>query len=296
MADQLNVTDAEKNKKIYNICIIQPSGYIHSAAFTELAELLLYSLKDLGFRATLGINRIEPDSINIIIGVHLAEQGFIKKVPKSTIILNTEQIDSLVDRNFELWKENIFSWAEKFEVWDYSERNILGFRHFGIENIRFLQIGFQKELVKIEKSEMQDIDVLFYGSRNDRRMRVIEELKRRGLATHAVFGIYGDQRDELISRSKVILNLHFHDSKIFEVVRVFYLMINSKAVVCEINPGTSINPLYLSGIYSTDYDDIVDSCIKVVEDQQLRLDLELRAFNTISKFPQRKFTSEVIAA
>ena len=44
--------------KRFNICIIQPEGYIHSAALFETAGLLKYSLKDLGHEASITYNNI----------------------------------------------------------------------------------------------------------------------------------------------------------------------------------------------------------------------------------------------
>ena len=98
-------------KKI-NICLIKPDNYIHSYAFLELGELIYFSLKDLGFEATLGFNQIDPAVKNILIGCHLLDPKSIEQIPKSTIILNTEQIYSDTTD----WNKNIFAWVTNFEV------------------------------------------------------------------------------------------------------------------------------------------------------------------------------------
>ena len=51
----------------FNICIIQPQGYIHSLAFLELAELLVYSLRDLNHDAALQRARSLPSMQWVII-------------------------------------------------------------------------------------------------------------------------------------------------------------------------------------------------------------------------------------
>lgn len=276
---------------IYNVCIVKPDGYTHSAAFTELAELIGYSLQDLGHRTAIGTNQIFNDATNIIIGCHLLNPALIPNLPKSSIILNTEQVYS----DSTEWNTNIFKWASAFETWDYSKRNIEKFRELlGHNKTKYMQIGYHPRLSRIKRTETQDIDILFYGSLNDRRQSIINLLRQAGLNVRAEFGIYGAERDELISRAKVVLNLHFYKSEIFEIVRVFYLMTNEKAVIGEVNQTTSIEPCYLEGIYRSDYNHLVESCIEVVRNNRLRKELEERALATIAKLPQKELIAQLL--
>lgn len=274
----------------YNICIIQPKNYTHTQAFFELAELLKYSLIDLGHEAVLQFRQIEKDAVNILIGCHLLEPEYISKLPKDTIILNTEQIyDSETP-----WNKNIFEWVRHFRTWDYSERNIIKLNDMGVDNVGLLKLGYQKELVRISRSSIQDIDVLFYGCINARREAIINQLKSRGLNVVTLYGVYGLERDALIARSKIVLNLHFYDSEIFEVVRVFYLMINSIAVVGEINPTTAIDAMYLQGIRGVPYSELTEECIGLAYDIRALQELRNSAFTTISQYPQSEFTKAVL--
>ena len=274
----------------YNICLIKPDQYIHSLAFIELAELLLYSLQELGFEIQMQFNQLDDNARNILIGCHLLDTALIKSVPKSSIIINTEQIYA----DFTNWNLPIMEWVKHFETWDYSERNIIKFHELGLERIKHLKIGFQKELARIPQSSVQDIDVLFYGTMNERRITVINLLKAAGLKVHTAFGIYGLERDQLISRSKIVLNNHFYHSHIFEIIRVFYLMTNSVAVVGEVNPSTSIDPIYLNGIYGVPYLDLHTACIELLEDSARRTKLRQNALDAIQQFPQKKFTAELL--
>lgn len=267
----------------FNICVVQPSGYIHSAAFSELAELVAFGLRDLRHSATVTSNHIAANATNIIIGVHLFPPHLISVVPKSTIVLNTEQVWS--DTPSE-WKETIFHWSKRFETWDYSERNIEKLKRIGATSCKHLRIGYHKKLRRLSKPATQDIDVLFYGSLNDRRKEILRALLAKGLATKIVFGVYGRDRDALIERSKIVLNLHLYDSKIFEVVRVFYLLTNSKAVVAEVGPETSVEQCYLNGICAVAYEGLVDACASLVSNGEERLKLEAAAFDAMRQLPQ----------
>jgi hypothetical protein len=240
----------------FNICIIQPPNYIHSAAFAELGEVVGYALQDLGHNVALNVNQTFKDAKNIILGCHLLDPSLIKQTPKDSIVINTEQIY----KDETAWNKNVYEWVTNFTTWDYSESNILKLKEIGAKNIQYLRIGYHKKLERITKPKTQDIDVLFYGSINERRKVVIEQLTKLGINIQTVFGVYGEERDKLISRSKIILNHHHYNSKIFEIVRVFYLMTNSKAVVAEIDSDTQYDKMYEGGVFASSYDSLATNC------------------------------------
>lgn len=274
----------------YNICLIQPSNYIHTLAFSELGELIFFSLKELGLEATMGFNKVDPNFKNIIIGCHLLNPSLIDQIPKDSIILNTEQIYSDTTD----WNKNIFFWAKRFEVWDYSEKNILKFNEIGLQKVKLLKIGFQKELLRLNLHQDKDVDILFYGSLNQRRKDILDKLEAHGLKVKSLFGVYGKERDAWIERSKVVLNHHFYNSHIFEIVRVFYLLTNSVAVVGEVNETTSIDTIYKEAILARRYDELVAGCLELVRNDFLRKEIEKAAIDTISQYSQMKFTREVL--
>ena len=274
----------------FNICLVKPDNYLHSYAFLELGELLYFSLMELGHEVTFGFNNIEPSATNILIGCHLLDPSFIKQIPASTIILNTEQVYGETD-----WNKPIFAWAKHFQIWDYSPKNIEKLNQLGIDRIKLLKLGFQKELVRLDLSRPKEIDVLFYGSVNERRKAILDGLEARGLKVKVLFGVYGKDRDEWIERSKIVLNHHYYESQIFEIVRVFYLLTNSVAVVGEVNDTTSIDSIYQDGIYAAQYEDLISNCVELVSHDTLRDQVQLKALQTISQYPQALFTEEALS-
>jgi hypothetical protein len=274
----------------FNICLIQPKNYIHTYAFLELAQLLHFGIKSLNLRSKLSLNQICPDSTNIVIGAHLLDTSHISQLPKNSIILNTEQLDSI---NI-AWLTPILQFAKNFSVWDYSLKNTSKLNDLGFNKVKFLELGYQRELQRIPKSSPQDIDVLFYGSMNPRRERIISELRTYDLNVHVAFAIYGPQRDELISRSKVVLNHHYYDSEIYEVVRTSYLINNAKLVVGEVNASTSIDSRYLTSIYPAKYEELAASCFKLVRDDALRNKLEDKVLTAYRQLPQSHFLTKIL--
>lgn len=284
----------------YNVCLIQPEGYVHSGAFLELAELLYFGIAELGVETTGGINHVEPDARNIIIGCHLLDPSLASGLPASTIILNTEQLqdDEILDRDSARteMENNILLWLSRFEAWDYSQRNIDVMARRGVTGAKLLELGYHPRLARIDRAAVQDIDVLFYGSISERRRKILMEIEARGLRVKHLFGVYGAARDEMIARTKVVLNLHIYPTQIFEVVRVFYLMINSKATAGEVSEGTSIPDNYRHGIYTAPYDGLVDACERLVADNDLRRGLEQRAQQCIKLMPQPAIMQRLLAS
>jgi len=274
----------------FNVCLIQPEKYAHVYAFLELSQLIHFGLRELDLTSTISINRVFPSSINIIIGVHLMEPSAISRLPKNTIILNTEQLEGVNAP----WLETILFYAKSFLIWDYSKQNIMKFNSLGFDRVKFLELGYQKELYRINKKVSQDIDILFYGSMNSRREKIISLLNSLNLNVHVAFSVYSHQRDDLISRSKIVLNLHYYDSQIFEVVRASYLINNAVAVVGEVNEGTSIEDRYLEMISPAKYENLATTCYQLTRDDSARRLLEMKALSTFQLTPQSAFLKNIL--
>jgi hypothetical protein len=270
----------------FNICIIQPTGYVHSLAFLELAELILHSLIDLGHKSFLTFNQIDNHATNIIIGCHLLDPTRAILLPSDTIIINTEQLDG----NESPWRTAILEWGRRFVIWDYSTKNIHWFSENGIYNAKHLRIGYQRQLERLKTNAPKNIDILFYGCINQRRLKILNELENTGLCVKHLFGIYGSDRDRWIERSQLVLNVHYYASQIFEIVRVFYLITNSVAVISEINKTTSIDIIYKPAIESCPYTNLTNRVTAILNQPTIIQELRQKAHAEISKYPQKHFT------
>jgi hypothetical protein len=246
-------------------------------------------LRDLNHDAILQFNKIDNDRKNILIGFHLLDIKYLTQIPKDTVLINAEQFLGGTP-----WNENILKWIKSFEVWDYSQQNIDAFKNMGLSNIHLLRLGYQKELNRIQNIAVQDIDIFFYGSINQRRAQVLDSLKNSGLNVHTSFGVYGKDRDDLIARSKVVLNLHYYDSEIFEVVRVFYLLSNGIPTVGEVNSSTCIPKQYKETVKEAHYNDLISACKLMVENEGLRKSQGKTGLEAIKRYPQAAYTKELL--
>jgi len=259
----------------FQIVLIRPQGYVHSDAFMEIAETLLYAFRKLCCIVTLEENKFSNNSTNIILGANLLSERDVERIPVNSIIYNFEQLS----KSSPWMTHTLYNLFKKFDLWDYSQRNIELLHKMGIKkNVYHVPIGYVEEMSRIELVDNQDIDVLFYGSMNPRRETIIKGLRKAGLKVETLFGVYGRARDEYIARAKVILNVHFYETNIFEVVRVSYLLANEKAVISEFADNTEIDQDLQDAVALAPYDKLVEKCVALVQSDKLRHALERRGY------------------
>lgn len=269
----------------FQITLVRPEGFLHTDAFREVAETLQFGLRSIGHTAQIQENVLDPAATNVLLGAHLLTPQDTLILPPGSILYNLEQLGgpSLPKQFYEV--------ARQHQVWDYSLQNV---NTWNVMKCAYppvhVPLGYVPELSRIKASPTQDIDVLFYGSLNERRTRIVKALKDAGAKVHTLFGVYGKQRDDLIARSKIVLNVHFYDAKIFEIVRVSYLLSNSKAVVTECCPATQIEQGLADSVLGLPYDSLVEGCLSLLKNEEERRKLETRGFQW---FSQRK-ESEIL--
>lgn len=118
--------------------------------------------------------------------------------------------------------------------------------------------------------------MLFYGTLDVRRKAVLDRLRARGLRVESLFGVYGVRRDAWIARAKVVINMHqdaYMQTRVFEIVRLSYLLGNKRAVVSERGVGLAEDRDLESGIAFADYGELVDRCVDLVGNESARREL-----------------------
>lgn len=276
---------------LYQVVLIQPPGHPHTAALMEVGETLAYGFRAIGLRSALTVNQFSPDGLNIVLGAHLLTGRNVDLLPDNVALYNLEQIEPALFERF----PDLKTLYSRHEVWDYSLRNIERLRPLNAR-LHHLPIGTCPEMTRIPPAPQQDIDVLFYGSVNDRRRELLRAVAASGLNLKAVFGVYGAQRDALIARAKVVLNLHQHAAHVFEVVRVSYLLSNRKAVVTEISPETEIEPELRDAVAGAPYEELVDRCRELTANDRLRQGLEKNGFRIMTARQESTYLRTLLAA
>lgn len=227
----------------------------HSQAFSGVGELFMQTLLDLDYDCDISL-KLSRDRHNLIVGANQVDCYCYMPEGIEYSILQLEQLPG------KWWNANYSNLLHgAYEVFDYDPSNLV---FLAKNNIRARQItlGYHPHLDCIPPMPKQ-IDVLFYGSLNERRRRVLEECRRLGLHVQEVFGIYGRDRDMLIAQSRVVLNMHFYEEQLFEQVRVSYLLNNGANVVSE---SSDYNPYWNVPFTTAPYYRLAEACKRAIDD------------------------------
>ena len=210
----------------WNLTIIRPKGFLHSSAFLEVRDSLAWSLSELDHKVNLTENSFSSShATSIIYGAELLPPDTV--LPENCVFYNFEQ-----PGHPRLPFVRDLAKKFKVKVWDFSKRNLKSWTDEGIPAIH-VPVGYTPNLSRIPRAKIQDIDCLLYGWLTPRRVAIVQQLKDAGLKVYASDNLYGGARDNLISRSKVVLNVHHDGRDMFEIVRVSYLVANKVLVVSE---------------------------------------------------------------
>lgn len=158
-------------------------------------------------------NEFKDDTTNdvIVCGAHDFSRtqaiDALKKKYSRVIVFNQEPLTA-TQRQF--MHMGYFAWLKQAdEVWDYDEQNI--------EVLKLIRPDVKLHILKPYKDwskyapVKKDIDILFYGSTNEHRTKLLDILKKKYKVVHFKEGnSHWDDLDQYIIRSKVLLNIHYY--------------------------------------------------------------------------------------
>ena len=176
-------------------------------------------------------------------------------------------------------------------IWDYSEENAAFLRTKGFAGISHLPLGFHPGLQRIQHRPEgeKDVDVLFYGARNERRGAILNQIRER-FRLRTLFGDYGQARDHWSARSRVVLNIHFYEMKVTEQVRLSYLLNNECFVVSEESEGN----VFAGGMVSGTHDALSGLCERYLGDPEARRMVAARGLELFRQRPMVGFLEPLI--
>jgi len=195
--------------------------------------------------STMILNHFDTEYLKdsvIILGSYIKQSAYeLKKLypNKKLIIYQLEQLIRVPGDTWHNTDRTIKNLIGADEIWEYDELNVKFLDNFcGIQVDRLVPMRYTKVLDRgMEYNGKEDIDLLFYGQLYGRRLRIVQKLEQSlygKVKFVSLFGITGDELDEYIERSKVVLNLHaFEPYHRQEQSRIFYLLTNGKCVLSE---------------------------------------------------------------
>ncbi len=277
---------------------VPPDPRVHGLnGYKEVIETVAWGLEQLGHQTSYALNQSVRDATNIVFGAQVMPIAALKRLPEGTIIYNFEQMREITAAAQIRAETRYYAQVPHFQVWDYTPANLPSWRTLGRYQVKIVPVGYAPILTRIPKAPRLDIDVLIYGMSGERRLQTFHGLSQRGLATVFVSGLYGAARDELISRAKVVLNINLYPhTRIFEIVRVSYLLANRKAVVADLDANTSIDDDVRPAVkFASSLQDLLSLCDSVANNDRERTKLEEVGFSCISRRDIRDILKNALA-
>jgi SAM-dependent methyltransferase len=244
-----------RNLPNVHIAIMQPVGYVHSLGLVDPARFVRHQLRRLGAEVTMAKNRLRADALNIVFGAHL---GFPPEWRErhACLFVNLEQLGmggaEVSPSYLKLLKTS--------GVIDYDTANVSAYvaDPADVPIIPFTHARYLEDRSG-DLLPLQDrpIDLLFFGSMNERRRRFIERVESAG-ATVAMFDkpLYLNERDNYVRQAKAVLNCHFYDCAKFEQVRAFHCLSLGTPVIAERGHGTSVPSAFEDSVIWVNEDEL----------------------------------------
>ena len=209
-------------------------------------------LEELGIETTVNLRNINNKDIdlcekdpNLYLFIlfpqwNLARPGIkVKDLPKNKYFLyQMEQINQNQEpyQNIDIIMNSI---KNSYCTFDYSSTNISLYPDDIRDKIKLLTpfIGEVKEY-----SEEKTIDILFIGALNERRIKILDEIKRYSRVNNLdykieiVDNVFEDELDRLIKKSKIVINLHYYPNAILELFRIHDVLPYDCKILSEL-PG-----------------------------------------------------------
>ena len=263
----------------FSIVNLSPANSSDMYGIEDATKPLFYALQRLGYKVELLNNRFSRKAKNIVFGLHDMQEEILELIPAGSIIYNFEQFTP----GSKAISKHYLAGLLNFEVWDYSERNLERLKKFcGVKNIKHVPLGYSPEITRLDPNYPKDIDVLFYGCMNKRRIKILEELKAKGLKLVAVSNCYGEERDVFIARSKIVMNIHYYTPGILESVRLGYLLANQKTIVSELNSDSEMYASFENTCIFCPYEQLVDMVFSLSKNEALCKKQAQRGFEIFS--------------
>ena len=261
----------------YCVWIVSPDNYEHHQAFVELAQSISFAFAELGSSAPVVRDAAEwRGRIPIVFGANLLRLIGAPELPPGSIIFNLEQVGSV------WFDDEYLELLSRYEVFDYSRRNLERLHRAGIKHARLLEVGYSPILTRVAPHVSPSIGVAFFGALSDRRIDILQAIGRHGVSVFAREGVYGTERDAVLAQAKIAANIHYHENSPFEIVRVSYLLANRLCVVTE---GSEDDPdlIWLAGgLEVASAEKFAAACAELANDPARRQATARRGFEIIS--------------
>jgi hypothetical protein len=148
-----------------HLCIVQPAGYVHSLGLVDQARYFRYQFRRLGANVSLAKNRLRHDAVNFVFGAHLGFDA-TQCQRHACVFVNLEQLGEGGATVSDAYRQLLRQSA----VVDYDADNVAAYsdQPDAVPVVPLLHAPYlaSPEAMPLEE---RPIDLLFFGSMNERR-------------------------------------------------------------------------------------------------------------------------------
>jgi|GEM_PF-801106 len=277
-------------KNSYTLWIVSPPDLIWSHVFDEVALSFQSAFKALGHNIAIVTDPRQIEGTAIAFGVNLCPMYNIA-LPDDCIIFNLEQVHPS-----SRWFAPGYGYVELLKqhpVWDYNRQNAEALKKFGVEDVVHCGVGYMPELTRIARSK-EDVDIVFIGGHHPRRQKVLDDITASGMKLQEVYKVFGRERDNWIARGKIHLNMHKEPAKLFEIVRVSYLLANHSFVISEQPDDPEMAEAFKDAVVFCPYDKLVETCKHYLVNPKERKRIAEAGFEIFSKMSQKDYLASAL--
>lgn len=187
------------------------------------------------------VNPDDDDDMCVLYIITFCQQ--VVRMPKRYIVYQLEQMHTKTYKDNEEYKEKLKS---ALRCWEYNSSNRA---YYSTPAPVWMPVPIAS-MPSIFPCAVPDgqptIDVLFYGSINDRRYTILKclyhTLQPMGMVVKLVQGHYGESLYPFIRRARVVLNIGFYEDTLLATYRLNEALVHKRVVMSEISTNeTDVN-------------------------------------------------------
>jgi len=274
---------APEPKPFFKAVVLYSGAVFHETAIGVSDALTLLGIPvETRLSKNLSNPLYEDNVLWLVLGANV-----INVLPERYVVVQMEQT-SAPRWITESYKQKL---VNAVSVWEFSPKNIEYWRSQGIQTpmhhvpIR-VPLCFSLDKHNFELSK-RDINVLFYGCKNPRRERfyhhLVHLLKPRGFNVlfEMEYNLFGDKREELISRAQIVLNLHYYEPAVLETHRIEYLLAHGTCVMSEPSCDPALDAVYKDSVIFATYEKMADTILRLLQHPDRIAEREQASWNSV---------------
>jgi hypothetical protein len=254
-------TIISKKKSNFSNIFIYTTPYVNEIAIT-ISEIFTIN----GINNSIHTSLVSESHINIVNNDDdykifiIAFQSFftgqksnlMQLKPYTYILYQLEQVNTS-EKYHNIIKPYIENFMKKsLLILEYNNDNYNMYKN--IKNIHEVKIPINSKLL-IHNDK--DIDLLFYGTMNDRRKKILDSYKKH-FKIVILTDVFGNELQEYLKKSKIVLNIHYYENALLETCRINEVLRYGCKIISE-NVNSNNDNMYGNMILFTDFFEIEET-------------------------------------